>query len=116
VLDDLVADDGAGDLLFVFGLAFLHDRIHHRLDLLLGDRSLLAALLDPVENLPAIEILARSIALEDPQSHANDLFISRETVATCDANPAPPDHFALPDDPAVDHLVVQMTAFGAFHG
>ena len=98
-------------LLQQLGLQAVHDAV----DLLRGNRALLARAEEAVQDLLAAEGLAAPILLDDEKRRRLDRFVGRETLVTRQTLAAAPDGLALLRGSRVDDLVFQMPTGGTLH-
>src|SRR5215203_112386 len=89
--------------------------IDDRLQLLQGDRPLLARLEQAAEELLAAELLARAVVLDDHVGDILDLLVGGEAPAAAQALAAAADGRAVAALPRVDHPVAVFGAKGAPH-
>ena len=90
--------------------------VHDLFELAQRHRTLLAGLLETLEELAAVEVLARAVVLDHPVGDLFDFLVGREAAVAGQAFTAAPDRHAFAALARIDDPVLARSAEGAAHG
>jgi len=111
----LGADEVGGDLALKILFERLKNIVRGFLEHLEGYGALFAGLAHAAEKFVAVEGFAAAVTFEDAKVLAFDFFVGGETLAASDALASAADATAVLGQAGVDHLVLEVAAFGAVH-